>query len=102
MSKIYKKDDLLTAEIVDMDAEGMGIGKVDGRIVLHDDVCLVLRLGIDKAIVGHFLVGKSILVDFIEDFPCAAKASRDDTILMITIIVPTVTSLPRVTFPSSS
>lgn len=46
MSKIYKKDDLLTAEIVDMDAEGMGIGKVDGYTVfvkdsVVGDICLV-------------------------------------------------------------
>ena len=35
--KEYKKDDLLTVSITDMDAEGQGIGKDDGYTIFVKD-----------------------------------------------------------------
>lgn len=51
MEKAYKKGDILEAVIVDMDSEGMGIGKVDGYTVFVKDAVVgdTCRVKIMKA-----------------------------------------------------
>lgn len=68
MSKIYKKDDFLTADIVDMDSEGLGIGKVDGYTVFVKDAVVG-----DKCLVKIMKAKKNYAYAHLEEITIPSK-----------------------------